>query len=64
MHPLLEDRVTSTPLEMRAGKVGVPQLPGLGVELDQHAVERCVERYRRNGPYPPSGSRALTLPVE
>ena len=33
------------------GLLGVPTGPGLGVALDERALERCVERYAREGPY-------------
>jgi glucarate dehydratase len=42
-------RLTKTPLAIRAGKVAVPRAPGLGVELDMAEVERAHALYRRHG---------------
>jgi glucarate dehydratase len=42
-------RLTRQPLAIRAGKVRVPQQPGLGVELDLERVERAHALYRQHG---------------
>ncbi|HUA98206.1 MAG TPA: enolase C-terminal domain-like protein [Terracidiphilus sp.] len=39
-------RLTKEPLEIRDGKIEVPERPGLGVEIDMEAVERANELYR------------------
>jgi len=39
-------RLTKEPLEIRDGKIEVPERPGLGVEIDMEAVERAHELYR------------------
>ena len=52
MHQLLaEDLVSAPDLTPRAGAIGVPSGPGLGVELDRDAVARAAERYRRDERY-------------
>ncbi len=48
MHQLLvEDLVASPDLTPVAGKVGLVEAPGLGVELDRDAVARAAERYAK-----------------
>lgn len=48
MHQLLiEDLVLAPDLTPDSGKIGVPDGPGLGIELDRDAVERAAELYRR-----------------
>lgn len=50
MHQLLaEDLVDSPDLTPQRGKLGLPEAPGFGVELDRDAVARAAERYRRGG---------------
>lgn len=50
MHQLLaEDLVDSPDLTPQRGKLGLPEAPGFGVELDRDAVARAAERYRREG---------------
>jgi L-alanine-DL-glutamate epimerase-like enolase superfamily enzyme len=52
MHQLLaEDLVASPVLTPHAGKVGVLERPGLGVVLNQDAVERAAELYRTDENY-------------
>jgi muconate cycloisomerase len=52
MHQLLaEDLVIAPDLTPRAGAIGVPPGPGLGLELDRDAVARAAERYRRDERY-------------
>jgi glucarate dehydratase len=46
-----EDVVVGGPFSPEGGLVDVPSGPGLGVELDERALERCVERYAREGAY-------------
>jgi glucarate dehydratase len=40
--------LTRNPLTIRDGRIEVPQLPGLGVELDLDAIERAHQLYTRN----------------
>ena len=55
MHQLLvEDLVAAPDLTPVAGKVGLLDKPGLGIELDRDAVARAAELYRR-GPAPAQG---------
>jgi L-alanine-DL-glutamate epimerase-like enolase superfamily enzyme len=35
----LRDRLLKQPLEIHDGHMGIPELPGLGVELDESAVK-------------------------
>jgi muconate cycloisomerase len=50
MHQLLvEDIVTAPDLTPKAGKIGLIEAPGLGVELDRDAVARAAERYEQEG---------------
>jgi len=42
-------RLTKEPLEIEGGFVGLPQRPGLGVELDMAAVERAHQLYLQHG---------------
>jgi muconate cycloisomerase len=51
MHHLLSEQLTTTPIEIRGGRVTVPTRPGLGFEIDLDAVERARERAERQGPY-------------
>lgn len=46
-----DDVVAGGPFSPEGGNVPVPVGPGLGVELDEKALERCVERYARLGAY-------------
>ena len=46
-----DDVVTRGPFAPERGRVAVPIGPGLGVELDERAVARGVERFARAGEY-------------
>ncbi len=46
-----DDVIEGGPFSPEAGLVDVPTGPGLGVELDEAALRRCVERYAREGAY-------------
>ncbi|OHV09930.1 enolase C-terminal domain-like protein [Kushneria phosphatilytica] len=39
-------RLTRSPLEIRDGRIAIPDMPGLGIELDMAAVEQAHQRYR------------------
>jgi glucarate dehydratase len=45
------DDVVGGPFSPEAGVVEVPNGPGLGVELDEVALRRCVDRYATDGAY-------------
>jgi glucarate dehydratase len=47
----MDDVIAGGPFSPEGGLVDVPTGPGLGVELDDAALERCVERYAREGAY-------------
>lgn len=40
-------RLTKNPLEIKNGKIAVPDAPGLGVELDWEQVQKAHEAYKR-----------------
>jgi glucarate dehydratase len=46
-----DDVILGGPFSPEHGAVEVPSGPGLGVELDETALARCVERYAREGEY-------------
>jgi glucarate dehydratase len=46
-----EDVIAGGPFKPERGVVPVPTGPGLGVELDEKALARCVERFAREGAY-------------
>jgi len=46
-----DDVIAGGPFSPEGGVVQVPTGPGLGVELDEHALERAVERFARDGAY-------------
>jgi glucarate dehydratase len=46
-----DDVIVGGPFSPEDGVVAVPTGPGLGVELDEIALRRCVERYAREGAY-------------
>jgi len=46
-----DDVIAGGPFSPGAGVVDVPSGPGLGVELDEAALARCVDRYARDGAY-------------
>ena len=54
----MDDVVAGGPFSPERGVVEVPTGPGLGVELDEKALARCVDRYAREGEY-----RFYTVPV-
>jgi glucarate dehydratase len=54
-----EDVVVGGPFVPKDDVVPVPTGPGLGVELDEGALERCVERYALEGPYDYYGGPSL-----
>jgi len=47
-----DDVIVGGPHVPRHGVVAVPGGPGLGVEVDRDAVERCHRRYLAEGPFP------------
>jgi len=47
-----DDVIRGGPLVPRSGAVPVPTGPGLGIEVDPDAVERCQRRYLDEGPFP------------
>ena len=47
----VDDVIAGGPFRPKDGVVRVPGGPGLGVELDEAALARCVERFRREGAY-------------
>jgi L-alanine-DL-glutamate epimerase-like enolase superfamily enzyme len=52
MHQLLaEDLVAAPVLTPLAGKIGLPDQPGLGVVLNREAVERAAELYQKDEAY-------------
>jgi glucarate dehydratase len=46
-----EDVIVGGPFSPECGVVPVPSGPGLGVELDEEALARGVERFAREGPF-------------
>jgi glucarate dehydratase len=46
-----DDVIVCGPFSPESGLVDLPTGPGLGVELDEAALQRCVERYAREGQY-------------
>ena len=46
-----DDVIAGGPFAPEGGVVDVPTGPGLGVELDETALVRCVDRYARDGAY-------------
>jgi glucarate dehydratase len=46
-----DDVIAGGPFKPERGVVPVPTGPGLGVELDEKALARCVERFTREGAY-------------
>lgn len=48
-----DQRLTKNPLQIRQGKIAVPDAPGLGVELDWAQIEKAHELYKTL----PGGSR-------
>jgi glucarate dehydratase len=54
-----DDVIVGGPFSPEDGVVEVPSEPGLGVELDEVALARCVERFAREGAYDHYGGPAL-----
>jgi len=54
-----DDVIVGGPFSPEDGVVEVPSGPGLGVELDEVALARCVERFAREGAYDHYGGPAL-----
>ena len=54
-----EDVILGGPFSPEGGVVPVPGGPGLGVELDEQALRRSVERFAREGSYDHYGGPAL-----
>lgn len=48
---MTDDVVVGGPVSPEVGVLPVPMGPGLGVELDEDALERCAERHAREGSY-------------
>ena len=46
-----DDVIAGEPFSPEHGVVSVPAGPGLGVELDESALARCVKRFAREGSY-------------
>ena len=46
-----DDVIVGGPFSPERGLLDVPSGPGLGVELDEVALARCVERFARDGEY-------------
>ncbi|MBA2741909.1 MAG: chloromuconate cycloisomerase, partial [Actinobacteria bacterium] len=46
-----DDVVAGGPFSPERGGIDVPTGPGLGVDLDETALARCVERFGREGEY-------------
>ena len=53
-------RLTKNPLEIKHGKIAVPDAPGLGVELDWEQVQKAHEAYTRL----PGGARNDAGPMQ
>jgi glucarate dehydratase len=54
-----DDVIAGGPFKPERGVVAVPTGPGLGVELDEKALARCVDRFAREGAYDFYGGPAL-----
>lgn len=53
-----DDVIVGGPLVPHGGVLPVPDGPGLGVEVDRAAVDRCHRRYRAEGPFPAAPGEA------
>ena len=52
MHQLLTERLTCRPeVDVESGRYRLGDAPGHGFEIDEDAVARAHERWRRDGPY-------------
>ena len=49
---MADDVIAGGPFAPQGGGLDVPSGPGLGVELDRAALERCHRRYLEQGPFP------------
>jgi L-alanine-DL-glutamate epimerase-like enolase superfamily enzyme len=52
---LLQDTLVTAAWRFEGGRLTVPKAPGLGVELDRDAVDRCERRYAEDGGFEPFG---------
>lgn len=52
---MADDVIAGGPFVPEGGGLDVPDGPGLGVELDRAALERCHRRYLEDGPFPSAG---------
>ena len=41
--------LTKEPLRIRGGKIAIPDRPGLGIEVDRHAIEAANALYKKHG---------------
>ncbi|MGJ4999669.1 glucarate dehydratase [Bradyrhizobium sp. HKCCYLS3077] len=41
--------LTKSPLQIKGGKIAVPEQPGLGIEVDRGAIEKAHELYKSHG---------------
>jgi glucarate dehydratase len=41
--------LTKEPLQIKGGKIAVPERPGLGIEIDRPAIETAHELYKKHG---------------
>jgi glucarate dehydratase len=41
--------LTKEPLQIKGGKIAVPDRPGLGIEIDRKAIDEAYARYRQHG---------------
>jgi glucarate dehydratase len=51
-HHLTDDILVGGKLRYQNGKIAVPKLPGLGVEVDRNKLAQYAEYYREVGGYP------------
>jgi glucarate dehydratase len=52
LHWTVDDVIQEGPFCPRRGRIPVPTAPGLGVNLDPAALERCHQRYLQEGEFP------------
>ena len=41
--------MTKEPLQIKGGKIAVPDRPGLGIEIDRKAIDGAYALYRQHG---------------
>jgi glucarate dehydratase len=41
--------LTREPLQIKGGKIAVPDRPGLGIEIDRKAIDEAYALYRQHG---------------